>query len=190
MNMGSSKNGWRIFAQVIARVASLLTAITGLIVALNSCQPRFPMPSRAPPVEVGRVIHVKALSTDTFSCFCGCAHTATSCPTFSGAWRPEPRLGVSLQLGRFAACKRACGDHSSAFGGGGEVPQVGRAPMERLCGVDWARFHPTCAVRARRDHNSLEISTDEMFCVQADAADPLHYVARGGLPRRASLKAT
>jgi hypothetical protein len=31
---------------------------------------------------------------------------------------------------------------------------------------------------------------DQMFCVQADAADPLHYVARGYLPRRASLEAT
>jgi hypothetical protein len=50
----------------------------------------------------------------------------------------SPDLIISLQLGRFAAYKGACGDYHSAFGGR-RVAQVGRVLVERLCSVDWAR---------------------------------------------------
>jgi hypothetical protein len=54
----------------------------------------------------------------------GCAHTATSCLTFSGALRAEFPFATSLQPDRIAASKGAYSILHSAFGGGG-CPKLG-----------------------------------------------------------------
>jgi hypothetical protein len=50
-------------------------------------------------------------------------------------WRTEARPTFPGQPGRFAALEGASGNHYYAFGGG-RVPRVVRAPVERLCTVD------------------------------------------------------